>query len=46
MYDDLLRKQIIVELKNLIEKAESIEQDKDVYCEFMKYMILNTYSDN
>lgn len=46
MYEDLLRKQIIVELKNLIEKAESFENDTDAYCEFMKYMILNTYSDN
>ena len=46
MYDDLVRKQIIVELKNLIKKAEEIEQDKDAYCEFMKGMILNTYSAN
>ena len=46
MYDDLVRKQIIVELKNLIKKAEEIEQDKDSYCEFMKGMILNTYSAN
>ncbi len=46
MYEDLLRKQIIVELKNLIERAEHIEEDKDSYCEFMKGMILNTYSAN
>lgn len=46
MYEDLLRKQIIVELKNLIKKAETLEEDKDTYCEFMKGMILNTYSVN
>ena len=46
MYEDLLRKQIIVELKNLIKKAETIEEDTDTYCEFMKGMILNTYSTN
>ena len=46
MYEDLVRKQIIIELKNLIKKAEEIEKDKDSYCEFMKGMILNTYSAN
>lgn len=46
MYEDLLRKQIIVELKNLIKKAEDIEDDNDAYCEFMRGMILNTYSVN
>ncbi len=46
MYEDLLRKQIITELKSLIERAETIEEDKDTYCEFMKGMILNTYSVN
>ncbi len=46
MYEDLLRKQIIVELKNLIKKAENIDEDKDSYCEFMKAVILNTYSCN
>lgn len=46
MYEDLLRKQMIIELKDLIERAETIEEDKDTYCEFMKCMILNTYSAN
>lgn len=46
MYEDLLRKQIIVELKNLIKKAEDLDEDKDAYCEFMRGMILNTYSAN
>lgn len=46
MYEEILRKQIIIELKNLIERAETIEEDKDMYCEFMKGMILNTYSVN
>lgn len=46
MYEDLLRKQILIELKDLIERVETIEEDKDTYCEFMKGMILNTYSAN
>lgn len=46
MYEEILRKQIIIELKNLIERAETIEEDKDMYCEFMKGIILNTYSVN
>ena len=46
MYEDLIRKQRIVELKDLIKKAEDIDNDKDAYCEFMKTVILNTYSTN
>ena len=46
MYEDLIRKQIIVELKDLIKKAEDIDNDKDAYFEFMKTVILNTYSTN
>ncbi len=46
MYEDLLRKQIIIELKDLIERVETMEEDKDIYCDFMKGMILNTYSAN
>ena len=46
MYEDILRQQVIVEIKNLIKKAEDIEEDKDLYCEFMKTVILNTYSCN
>jgi hypothetical protein len=46
MYEDMLRRQIIIELKSLIDKVETIDEDKDMYCEFMKTMILNTYSAN
>lgn len=46
MYEDMLRKQIVIELKSLIDKVETIDEDKDMYCEFMKTMILNTYSAN
>lgn len=46
MYDELLNKQIIIELKQLIDKAQELETDKEAYCEFMKAMILNTYSTN
>lgn len=46
MYEELKRKQLIEELKSLIMKAESEEDDDDIYCAFMKGMILNTYSAN
>lgn len=46
MYEDLIRKQIIVELKDLVKKAESLDENKDAYCEFMKRIILNSYSVN
>ncbi|MBQ7126396.1 hypothetical protein IJO12_04850 [bacterium] len=46
MYDELLRMQIILELKNLVENIEKFEDYKDSYTEFMKEMILNTYSVN
>jgi len=46
MYEELKRKQLIEELKSLIMKAESDEDDDDIYCTFMKGMILNTYSAN
>ena len=42
MYEDILRQQVIVEIKNLIKKAEDIEEDKDLYCDFMKTVILRT----
>jgi hypothetical protein len=46
MYEEMKRRQIIVELKNLIDKVESIEEDADIYCKYMKEIILNTYSAN
>ena len=46
MYNEILKKKIIAELKELIKKAESFERDTDAYSEFMKVMILNTYSEN
>ena len=46
MYDELLNNQIIIELRELIEKAVKPEEDKDAYCNLMKTMILNTYSEN
>lgn len=46
MYEDLLRKNIIIELKKLVKKAEEIDNDIDSYTEFMREMILNTYTEN
>lgn len=48
MYEELKHKQLIKELKNLVEKAEAEtdEDENDMYCAFMKGLILNTYSTN
>ncbi len=42
MYEKLKDEKLIVEITNLIEKAEKLESDVDAYCEFMKGVILNT----
>lgn len=42
MYEDLKKEQIIVELKNLIDKAEEYKNDVDCYCEFMRETFLAT----
>lgn len=42
MFDDLKKEKIVVEITNLIEKAEETKADMDAYCEFMKGVILNT----
>ncbi len=42
MFDDLKKEKIVVEITNLIEKAEESQADMDAYCEFMKGVILNT----
>lgn len=42
MFDDLKKEKIVVEITNLIEKAEETKKDIDAYCEFMKGVILNT----
>ena len=46
MYEDLLEKRIIVELKNLVDKSANFADDIDSYAEFMKQVILNTYTAN
>ena len=46
MYEDLIRRKIVVELKKLVEKVEDSKSDIDSYSEFMREMILNTYSEN
>ena len=46
MNEDLLKKQVLNELKTMLESGEEIEPENDVFCEFMKTMILNTYSAN
>ncbi|MBR1425143.1 hypothetical protein IJ579_06235 [bacterium] len=46
MYEDLIRNNIIIELKKLVEKAEEAKSDIDSYSEFMRQMILNTYGVN
>lgn len=46
MDNERLKEKIFDELKELIDKAQQFEDDRDMYCEFMKGMILNTYSVN
>ena len=46
MYEDLLKKKIIVELKNLVDNFDVTKDDIDAYSEFMREMILSTYSEN
>lgn len=46
MYEDLKNEKIIVEIVNLVENIESIKDDIDSYCEFMKGVILNTSGKN
>lgn len=42
MYEDLKKEQIIVELKNLVDKVEEFKTDVDCYCEFMRETFLAT----
>lgn len=42
MYEDLKKEQIIVELKDLVNKAEEFKTDVDCYCEFMRETFLAT----
>ncbi len=46
MYDELLKKRIIIEFNNLIKNAKEEDKDKDSYAQFMKEVILNTYGVN
>lgn len=46
MNDETKKSEIMSELKEILEKAEEIEETKDIYCALMKTMILNTYSAN
>ncbi len=46
MYEDIKNENIIQEFKELVKKAEDFENNIDVYSEFMRKMILNTYGVN
>ena len=46
MNEELKRKELLTQLKEILDKAEEIEETKDIYCALMKTMILNTYSAN
>ncbi|MBP3846819.1 hypothetical protein J6I39_03630 [bacterium] len=45
MYEELLKKRIIIEFTNLLNDVEK-EDDTDSYAQFMKEVILNTYGVN
>lgn len=42
MYEDLKKEKIIVELKDLIDKADEFKDDVDCYCTFMRETFLAT----
>ncbi len=42
MFEDLKKEGIIVDLQNLVDKAEEFKSDLDSYCEFMRECILGT----
>lgn len=42
MYEDLKKEQIIIELKNLVNKTDGFKTDIDCYCEFMRETFLAT----
>ncbi len=42
MFDDLKKENIIIELKNLVDKADEFKSDIDCYCEFMRETFLAT----
>ena len=46
MYDDLIKNRLVVELKKLVDNASKDSDDVDSYIDFMREMILNTYSTN
>lgn len=46
MYDELLKKRIIIEFTNLVKNANDDDKDRDSYVQFMKEVILNTYGVN
>lgn len=40
MYNELVNDRIIVEIRNLVDEAEKIKDDMDLYCEFMRDRLL------
>ncbi len=42
MYEELKLKGLIIELKDLVDKAEEFKSDLDCYCEFMRDSFLAT----
>ena len=45
MYDEMVKQKVVVELKKLVNNVGDIK-DIDAYTEFMREVILNTYSAN
>lgn len=42
MYEELKKQQIIVEITELVDKAEEFSNELDSYCEFMRETFLAT----
>lgn len=46
MYEQNNKEEILLEVRSLLERIDSLEEDKDALCQMMKSLILNTYSEN
>lgn len=46
MIDNLNNETIVIEIRNLLNDANKVKEEIDVYCELMKQMFLSTSSKN
>ena len=46
MYEYIMRKEVVEDLKSLIERVEDFDKNEDFYCELMRNFIINSYCEN